>query len=327
MSAARVLPFAAHPLINTSDIDEARASARGIFGPVDWDRVPGQRGFQCRMNSVALGPLRFTAGWFAEGLSVGASSDRYHVVLALEDSADAVHRGQRVPIEHGRCGLFVTPGEHLDIVGPPNSGALVVTAECDALESHFARLTQRAARPQFTPQVDLCAEAGAGLVRAIQFIAGEVERPASLLASPIVRANMQELLLSAMITGVPHDQHHLLAPSTPPISPAYVRRAEAYIAEHAAEAITVSGVATSLGVSVRALQAGFRRYRGTSPRQFLLERRLDLARQQLLRPGPATTVAVVAANTGYAHVGRFSAAYRARFDEMPKETLRRGRGG
>lgn len=327
MSAARALPFAAHPLIDTSDFDEARDSARRIFGPVDWDRAPGQREFQCRMNSAALGPLRFTAGWFAEGLAVGASSDRYNVVLALEGGADAVHRGQRVPLAPGRIGLFITPGERMDIVGAPSSGALIVTAECDALESHFTRLTQRAARLRFTPQVDLCAEAGAGLVRAIQFFAGEVERPASLLTSPIVRANMQELLLSAMLTGVPHDHFHLLAPSTPPVSPAYVRRAEAYIAEHAAEAITVAGVATSLGISVRALQAGFRRYRGTSPRQLILERRLNLARQQLLRPAPATTVAVVAANTGYAHVGRFSAAYRARFGEMPKETLRRGRGG
>lgn len=328
MSDARVLPFSAHPLIDTSDLDKARAAATQLFGPVTWDRAPGRRGFHCRMNSATIGPIRLVAGWFAEGLSVGASSDRYNVVLALADgAADAVHRGQRVPITPDRSGLFVTPGEHLDILGPVNTGAFVVTVEREALEAHFARLTRaRPAQLQFAPRVDVAGETGAGLMRAIQFIAGELERPASLFASPILRANAQELLLSALLTCASHEQHHQLAPSMPPVSPAYVRRAEAYITERAADAITVTDVAATLGISVRALQAGFQRYRGISPRQFLQERRLDLARQHLLRPAPAATVALIAASTGIAHVGRFSAAYRRRFGEAPKETLRRGRG-
>lgn len=329
MSVVQVLPFTNHPFVDTSDLDEARDAARQLFGPVSWERAPGQRAFHCRMNSAALGPIRLTAGWFAEGLSVGASSDRYNAVFVLAGrGADAVHRGQRVPLAFGRSGLLVTPEEHLDILGPANSGALIVSAERAALEAHFGKLT-RGARPgplKFAPQVDIATEPGAGLMRVIQFFAGEIERPAGLLASPIVRADAQEMLLSAVLACAAHDQHHLLTPSGPPVSPAYVRRAEAYIAERAADAITVTDVAASLGISVRALQAGFRRYRGTSPRRFLMERRLDLARRQLLHPGPSLTVALIATNTGHAHVGRFSAAYRRRFGETPRETLRRGRG-
>jgi transcriptional regulator GlxA family with amidase domain len=81
-------------------------------------------------------------------------------------------------------------------------------------------------------------------------------------------------------------------------------------------------LATQVGVGVRALQLAFRRYRNSTPQRFVRERRLELARRRLVA-GVGSTVTDVALATGFAHLGRFSAEYRARFGESPSETRRR----
>jgi len=49
------------------------------------------------------------------------------------------------------------------------------------------------------------------------------------------------------------------------------------------------------------------------------------AHQMLLRPDPLTvTVTSVACQWGFTNLGRFAAAYAARYRETPTETLRRG---
>ncbi|MGN6407903.1 MAG: helix-turn-helix domain-containing protein, partial [Curtobacterium sp.] len=50
----------------------------------------------------------------------------------------------------------------------------------------------------------------------------------------------------------------------------------------------------------------------------------DRVRAELLAAEPGTiTVGAVARRWGFAHLGRFSGAYRQRFDEHPSHTLRR----
>jgi AraC-like DNA-binding protein len=56
----------------------------------------------------------------------------------------------------------------------------------------------------------------------------------------------------------------------------------------------------------------------------MTDRRMSLARQALAS-GSAASVSEVAFAYGFEHLGRFSIAYRARFGESPRETLRRGR--
>jgi AraC-like DNA-binding protein len=53
--------------------------------------------------------------------------------------------------------------------------------------------------------------------------------------------------------------------------------------------------------------------------------RLERARERLLSAGPADTVTTIALDCGIAHLGRFPAAYRIAFGELPTETLARTR--
>ncbi|MBF4613011.1 AraC family transcriptional regulator [Curtobacterium sp. VKM Ac-1376] len=105
---------------------------------------------------------------------------------------------------------------------------------------------------------------------------------------------------------------------------ARLRAAVEYIHAHAAESVTVTELSDVAGLSVRSVQESFRRVFDVSPLTYLREVRLDRVRSELLELDPqAGVVGDVARRWGFAHLGRFSAAYAARFGEYPKQTLRR----
>lgn len=149
-----------------------------------------------------------------------------------------------------------------------------------------------------------------------------VERDGLPLYGP-ARSATDDLLLTLVLQHHPHNYSEELAAPVPGPAPGFVYRAERYIAAHAASPISVADVAHALGVSVRTLQAGFRNWRNTTPTAALRKVRLDQARDALRRADDGTTVAAVAYKYGFAHLGRFSAQYRAAFGEPPAATLRR----
>jgi AraC-like DNA-binding protein len=60
------------------------------------------------------------------------------------------------------------------------------------------------------------------------------------------------------------------------------------------------------------------------PKQYLMLRRMHLARAALQRVEPhATTVTEIATRFGFWHFGRFAGHYRHLFDETPSATLAR----
>ncbi|KAE9651609.1 helix-turn-helix domain-containing protein [Pseudomonas sp. PB105] len=104
------------------------------------------------------------------------------------------------------------------------------------------------------------------------------------------------------------------------------RQLMARIGEWAADApdatVNLLELAQIAGVSLRQLQQGFKTYTGMSPAQWMRLRRLNGARRDLLT-AVDRTVAEVAMNWSFWHLGRFSHSYRALFNELPSETLKR----
>ncbi|ROP58707.1 AraC family transcriptional regulator [Curtobacterium sp. PhB115] len=118
--------------------------------------------------------------------------------------------------------------------------------------------------------------------------------------------------------------HKLVAPDVPLPQGATgrVRAAVEYMHAFAHTPVTTTDVAEQVGLSVRGLQQAFQRQVGTAPNAMLRGIRLDRVRDELRRAAPGDlTVASVAMRWGFAHLGRFSAAYAARFGEYPRDTL------
>lgn len=132
------------------------------------------------------------------------------------------------------------------------------------------------------------------------------------------RAELNARVARTVVATFPVD-----APAT--TSSERLRVALTYIQEHAQGEVTLADIAAAAGMSPRGLQQSFNRSVGVSPLAHLRNVRLDAVHEALRSADPSTAaVAEVAREWGFAHLGRFSGAYRARFGELPSATLRSG---
>jgi AraC-like DNA-binding protein len=164
------------------------------------------------------------------------------------------------------------------------------------------------------------------LLRLMAYLCRDLADANGLAADALVRRDLENALLSAVLAALPHDQTGAGSGVRSPAAPHYVRRAETYLRELTSRPVPLDELARAAGVSARSLQTGFRRFRDTTPAQFSRDIRLDLARQALAAPdGAARSVTEVALEFGFAHLGRFAKCYLDRFGETPATTLRRRR--
>ncbi len=141
-----------------------------------------------------------------------------------------------------------------------------------------------------------------------------------LLKSPIAMAHITQALADLVIRTVPHRLSHLLNRKPNPIAPRHVRRAIEFMQANISQSISMAAVAAAAGVSIRALQTGFRDFKDTTPLAYLMKLRLRAARLDLLDPGNDHPVNEICMKWGFLHPGRFSVVYRATYGEYPSET-------
>jgi transcriptional regulator GlxA family with amidase domain len=147
----------------------------------------------------------------------------------------------------------------------------------------------------------------------------------SVLSQPMVGLPFVDSLVRGLLLAAEHPYRSVVTGKTQSVSPRAIRAAVEIIEAEAHLPLTVSSIARRCHVSVRSLQQDFRRYVGTSPMAYLRRVRLRRAHQSLLESDPLTTcVASIAYEWGFTNLGRFAAAHRARYDEPPAATLRRG---
>ncbi|MEW2299475.1 helix-turn-helix domain-containing protein [Streptomyces sp. NPDC006655] len=144
-------------------------------------------------------------------------------------------------------------------------------------------------------------------------------------AHPVMVSAAGQLLAASVLAAFPNTARtDPTAQDRTDAHSATLRRAVAYIDDHADQPLTVAAVADAVHVTVRALQYAFRRHLDTTPLAYLQRARLAHAHRDLLaaHPRDGATVAGIAARWGFAHPGRFAARYRAAYGTSPATTLR-----
>jgi AraC-like DNA-binding protein len=143
--------------------------------------------------------------------------------------------------------------------------------------------------------------------------------------SPIVAHEMTRLAAAALLETFPNTtMTAAYIPGPGRVPPATVRRAAAFIDDHAGQPVTMPEVAAAAGVTTRALQYAFRCHYDTTPTGYLRRVRLERAHRQLQAADPATgaTVAEIARRWGWASPANFATVYRKHFGVSPSHTLR-----
>jgi AraC-like DNA-binding protein len=151
----------------------------------------------------------------------------------------------------------------------------------------------------------------------------DVVRNDAAMASPLIRGQAFRSLVAAFVTTFPTTAVGTSEASSARPVPSTVRRALAYVEEHAHDDIGVVEIAEAARLTPRGLQLAFRRHLDTTPMAVLRAARLRGAHHdlQVADPTRGHTVAGIAQSWGFANAGRFTAAYVAHYGRSPRETL------
>jgi AraC-like DNA-binding protein len=114
-----------------------------------------------------------------------------------------------------------------------------------------------------------------------------------------------------------------VATVTPPSGRQPIDRACDYVLANLFSPVRLQDLEAASGLKARALQLAFLKHHGRTPRQWILDRRLDAARARLADPQSDRTITSVALECGFTRISNFSRAYEARFGELPSATVAR----
>lgn len=119
-----------------------------------------------------------------------------------------------------------------------------------------------------------------------------------------------------------HSKSHLLNREPQYGREAQVRIMEEFIVANCDQPLDIAKVAHEADISVRSAFRTFRAVRNCSPHEFIRNVRLDRARRMLMDERGGASVMSVAYRCGFHNLGHFASGYRARFGELPSQTLR-----
>jgi AraC-like DNA-binding protein len=134
-------------------------------------------------------------------------------------------------------------------------------------------------------------------------------------------ASIEQLLMLTLLNNQPHNYADASSGSTCRGASTAFERACDFIHQHLAGDIVLDDIAKAAYCSPRSLARAFRDAGQAAPMQYVRTLRLERIRAALLAPASSgRTVAELAFEWGYRHLGEFNRQYRAAFDETPSQT-------
>ncbi len=311
--------------VDTTDPEEAVARLSAVYCPHRLRMVDNAGGFRARNTGGGLPELRLY------DVTYGSTD----VIVEPDPFSDFVL------ISRPLAGQFVVESRDEGVVST-TSDALVMDAHgsyrlewrnrCRVLHMVLARSAlERAAAEAagFEQDVNVrfrlgppaSGSVGRAWAATTEFVRNQMSAPLNTL-SPLARAQIVRLTAAVLLDAYPGE---IQAAPAGPIgggAPSTVRRAIAYIEQHAADDIGLRDIAAAARLSPRGLQVAFQRHEGTTPLAYLRQTRIRRAHAGLKVATPEeTTVAAVACHWGFVNLGRFAADYRKLYGCSPSETL------
>ncbi|WP_284574104.1 helix-turn-helix transcriptional regulator [Streptomyces sp. 2P-4] len=243
-------------------------------------------------------------------------------VVVLHTGTIAVRESGLPDEVFGPGEVFLHTAGHRPFTGAV-SGARYTAAllHPDLLADTLQACDKTARRPVlFTDRRPATAGAGRQLAATVAFLRDSVLAPPPRPRPPIIDTTCGQLLAAAVLSAFPYTTPGARPAAAP--GDATLQRAIAFIEANAHLDITLADIAASIPVSPRAVQYAFARHAGTTPLAYLRGVRLARVHEELASAMPGqSTVTETAARWGFAHPGRFAAAYREAYGTSPSRTL------
>lgn len=247
-------------------------------------------------------------------------ADFYLLQVTLDGACDIATPEWRLDLGPGMF-FVMNPGLRYRKIWSASSRQLMVKLP----RALFA--TAGGGTPVFAQRPHRADAEGRPLMRFLDYLCRDLRAGEGAGCDAAVRALHERSLAALLTASLPHR----IVPALPapavmssPAVPAHLARAERYLREHCAQAVSLDDAAEQAGISPRTLRDAFRQFRNTTPGAYLLRLRLARARAALLS-GQGGTVTEIALAAGFAHLGRFAQTYARAYGEAPSATLRAGR--
>ncbi|GAB7051402.1 AraC family transcriptional regulator [Catenuloplanes indicus] len=311
----------------TSNVEEAHAAMRRVYFDFAARVPPGLTDFSYQVHSVDSGVIGLDRMRYSTTLDLATAPVGYvHATYVLHGDLTVRSGGEQVHVTAGDL-VLVPPGQRFQ--------GRLVDFDVRILRLPLTTVAHAAAARWGTAPADFAFRSmlpiSAPLARywreTLTYLHRVALNPDTALPSAPAHAAIVDLAAAATVATFPSTATTACyLPGPGETGPGAVRRAIAYLEEHAAEATTLADVAAAARTGPRGLQAAFRRHLDTTPMAYLRRIRLERAHRELQAADPAqgATVGAIARRWGFTHLGRFAAAYRDEYGTSPAETLRSG---
>ena len=324
--APQSTPLAAHVLFHSTDLDEARERVAAVFCPHRLDRI-GRGQIDARQHHLAGERLSLNyIQYGAKTLIAPGEIDRFYLLQIPLSGGASIVNGDQHYYSSPKSAAVLNPHLPTTMIWEEGTRQVLVQIDRRAMMDHLsAQLGAQADRPlTFSGALDLNQGAGAALRRLVLFLVAEADAGGAPIGAGLSGRAVESAVMSGLLAAHHHDYEAHLGRRRAVPRPRHMRLAETYIEAHLDRSLTLEDIAAAAGISPRGLQLAFRQHRNTTPLGFWRDLRLAKAHGDLV--AGAGHVTDVALRWGFAHFGRFSESYRARYGLSPRDTLRAAKG-
>jgi len=320
----RIEPLKRFALAETNKAEKAEIILSQSLTDMRIMHIADQSTFNLKLNGVHFGHTSLLFNRYGSDTIIKSNQPVDAVIFTLGGNIPSSFHLNDKPVEvSSRNAVVVAPGQKVYVERPDKSEILVLRASFSELRHHLERLVNHHCRGtlEFERSIELTSGHGAKLKRLVDNLVFDLETNESLMDTPGIRKNINEMILTALLS-LPHNHSEKLSEKNSlMVSPKTVRKVEEYMRAHLREPITITDLLLLCDCSRRSLFSAFKIFRGYTPMEFLTEQRLQSARQLLLGSTDEDLVITIAHACGFTHMGRFSQVYKRRFGELPSETF------
>ena len=313
--------------ITARDAESARTEVARLLSPHDLSVTANPAAFKAHLASGDAGAVRLLELGYGTDVRIRRDpvDDYIGIIIPLSGSIRMRLAGTTVVAQPYRTMAIVGNDQPVDISWPASAQIVMARLDRTALTRALGILLPwTGPQPVRVPSAPISGAEGFAIYGAVQMIARAFAEFGSPTAVPATQSRLlaQQMLVTTLL-AVPHSCTARLREPGVPVSDAKVEQALHLVAAEQSGDRTILDLAAELGISLRALQLGFRRELNTTPHEYLRASRLARVHEELARADVRrTTVSAVANKWGFAHHSRFARAYRELFAESPAQTLR-----
>ena len=284
------------------------------------DRIINMKGSFGRLPGIV-----FAASQFKNGFDV-ISEHNEPTFFFIFPSAGALHIGTGLAARHEANVRFATASCGQSVRSLRFSSGLANSTLSIEKALIAERLSLHLDQPVTLPIVfEPVVDREKGKIKSLESVLAFLSESAfgvMIEQTPIASKQMSNAIVDLLLEVWPHNFSDSLAQPRTILAPRHVKRAIEYIKEHPSDDVTVETLAAACGISLRALQYGFRQSVGMTIGQYQRQLKLEGARRSLISD-PSLSVTDLAKLWNFSNVHRFSLQFEQAFGETPSQMKQR----